>query len=305
MTLEEKISFFTREDANEFQKYLREKGCSSRISVDYEFSGTPYFEGSIDSFIKFADKLCAKESDSDTEELKAELLKRKEAVGNFMKQHKVGDVLTESTPSQILAQSQSIDKVGNEIQKEANDKFTETLMIFSTLEDNGLLEEIKDSDGYVLKGVKDAGELTVMYAYTDFSNVESDDLENSGIRSHIISSSETKFTVTVGAEILFSSDMDDMADNLDGLDIDEDESARFIDAVFFKKVFVSKILDFVDAGAKSEAEILESLGAPSFPLADSGDEISFFITPEYLSEVVSDLKKQGYLSGKDGKIKSN
>ena len=47
MTLEEKITFYSREDAAEFQKYLKEKDCSARISVEHTFSGTPYSEGTI------------------------------------------------------------------------------------------------------------------------------------------------------------------------------------------------------------------------------------------------------------------
>ncbi|MDO5843927.1 MAG: hypothetical protein Q4Q53_02115 [Methanocorpusculum sp.] len=305
MALEEKISFFSREDANEFQKYLRENGCSSRISVDYEYSGVPYFEGTITAFINFADMLCKKEEDADIETLKQNLIERKNILDDFLKSHKAGDVITESTPSQILALAQSIDSVGSAIEKEAAGKFEQTLMILATLEDNGLLEEINESDGYILKNVKDAGDLTVMYPYTDISGVTSEDLENSEITSHIITSSETKFIVTVGAEILFSSDMDDMVDLLDEMDTYEDESARFIDNIFFKKVLVSKIQESVESGAKSEADILSILDSPSFKLTDTEDTISFDISAEFLSEVISDLKKQGFLSGKDGKIKSN
>ena len=54
---------------------------------------------------------------------------------------------------------------------------------------------------------------------------------------------------------------------------------------------------------QSEAELLAAFDAPAFPLEGTDDVISFDLSAEYLSGVVSDLKKQDILSGKDGKIK--
>ena len=74
MTLEEKITFYSREDAAEFQKYLKERDCSARISVEHTFSGTPYFEGTIAAFEELISKLLAKEDDSDLAQIKTDLL---------------------------------------------------------------------------------------------------------------------------------------------------------------------------------------------------------------------------------------
>ncbi len=304
MTLEEKITFYSREDAAAFQKYLREKECPSRISVEHNFSGTPYFEGSIASFLQLIDKINAKEEDADLDELKSDLLERKRALTEFFTSHKTGDILSDATPSQLLAQAESIDVMGDEIQKQAAEKFVTALMILGTLEDNDLLENTEDKEGYTLLGTKEPDELRVMYPYTEFEGVTEDDLNDSGITTHIQTSSTTEYIVNAGAELLFASDIDDLADVLDQMDVDDDEAGRFIDAVFFKQALVAKIHDLVSQGTQSEADLLAAFDTPSFPLEGTNDVISFDLTPEYLSGVVSDLKKQSILTGKDGKIKS-
>ena len=305
MTLEEKITFYSREDASAFQKYLREKGCPSRISVEHNFSGTPYFEGSIASFLQLIDKINTQEEDADLDDLKKDLLVREKSLTEFFASHNVGDILSDATPSQLLAQVESIDAMGDEIQKQATEKFVNLLMILGTLEDNNLLKNSEEKDSYTLLGTKTAKELRVMYAYTDFNGVTEEDLKNSGITTHIRTSSTTESILNTGAELLFASDLDDMADVLDQMDVDDDEAGRFIDAIFFKQVLIAKIKELVISGKQSEADLLTALDAPSFPLEETNDVISFDISPEYLSGVISDLKKQGVLSGKDGKIKTS
>ncbi|HJJ53819.1 MAG TPA: hypothetical protein VJ857_01350 [Methanocorpusculum sp.] len=303
MTLEEKIIFYSREDANAFQKYLREKGCPSRISVEHSFSGTPYFEGSIAAFLAFIDKITEREEDADLNVIRDDLVSRKKSLTDFFKTHKAGDLLTEETPSQLLAQVESIDGMGEDVQKQATDKFMNALMILGTLEDNDLLEVSDENESYVLLGTKDPEELRVMYSYTDFSGVTEDDLKETGITTHIRTSSSTEFVITTGVELLFTIDIEDLTDVLDQMDVEEDEAARFIDAVFFKQALTNKIHKLVSEGMQSEAELLAAFDAPAFPLEGTDDVISFDLSAEYLSGVVSDLKKQDILSGKDGKIK--
>ena len=307
MTLEEKITFYSHEAAVDFQKFLREKECGSRIVVEHSFSGEPYFEGTISQFMNLIDLLAKKdeeenEVDEDLLHMKNDLIERKETLEEFLEGHKEGDLLSDATPSQMLAQLQTIDATGDDaIKKDAADKFVSSLMVLATLEDNGLLEE--EGENYRLKEIKAADEMTVMYAYNDFPAVTQDDLAECGIASHVRTSSTTDYVITVGTEVLFVN-TDEIADFLDHVDVDEDEAAKFVDAVFFKQAFVGKIHELVAEGNASEEALLEALGAPSFPLEGTNDVISFDITADYLKAVVNDLRKLGILTGKDGKIKN-
>ena len=307
MTLEEKITFYSHEAAVDFQKFLREKECGSRIVVEHSFSGEPYFEGTISQFMDLIDLLAKKdeeenEVDEDLLHMKIDLAERKETLEKFFAEHKEGDLLSDSTPSQMLAQLQTIDATGDDaIKKDAADKFVSSLMVLATLEDNGLLEE--EGENYRLKEIKAADEMTVMYAYNDFPAVTQDDLAECGIASHVRTSSTTDYVITVGTEVLFVN-TDEIADFLDHVDVDEEEAAKFVDAVFFKQAFVGKIHELVAEGNASEEALLEALGAPSFPLEGTNDVISFDITADYLKAVVNDLRKLGILTGKDGKIKN-
>ena len=307
MTLEEKITFYSHEAAVDFQKFLREKECGSRIVVEHSFSGEPYFEGTISQFMNLIDLLAKKdeeenEVDEDLLHMKNDLIERKETLEEFLEGHKEGDLLSDATPSQMLAQLQTIDATGDDaIKKEAADKFVSSLMVLATLEDNGLLEE--EGENYRLKEIKAADEMTVMYAYNDFPAVTQDDLAECGIASHVRTSSTTDYVITVGTEVLFVN-TDEIADFLDHVDVDEEEAAKFVDAVFFKQAFVGKIHELVAEGNASEEALLEALGAPSFPLEGTNDVISFDITADYLKAVVNDLRKLGILTGKDGKIKN-
>ena len=127
MTLEEKITFYSHEDAVEFQKFLREKECGSRIVVEHSFSGEPYFEGTISQFMDLIDLLARKdaeenETDEDLLHMKNDLAERKETLEKFFAEHKEGDLLSDATPSQMLAQLQTIDATGDDaIKKEAAD----------------------------------------------------------------------------------------------------------------------------------------------------------------------------------------
>lgn len=305
MTLEEKITFYSREDAAEFQKYLKEKDCSARISVEHTFSGTPYFEGTIAAFDALITKLLAKEEDSDLAQIKTDLENREKTLAEFFSAHKEGDVLADATPAQLLAQLESIDANGNDdIQKTATEKFVNSLMILGTLEDNELLKIEGETPEYTLIGVKDPKELRVMYAYTDLGGIAPEDLEGTGITSHIRTSSTTGYVVTTGAEIVLAQGIDDLGDFLDHLDVDDDEAGRFVDAIFFKQALVAKIHDLVSGGIATEAGLLEAFEAPAFPLGMTEDVISFDLSAEYLAGVVNDLRKQGFLKGRDGKIKS-
>lgn len=309
MVLEEKLSFDTREDANLFQKFLREKGCSSRITVEHTFSGEPFFEGRIADFmslIALLEKKDAEEGESD-EELsltRKDLEGRRDTLHEFFAVHKPGDILENSTPTQMMARVQSIGAESDEaFRKEAADKFVASLMILGALEDNNLLEETEDGNGYVLTGTADADDLRVMYPYTDFPKITPEELKECGVSSHINVVSYEKHVVTAGSEIIFI-DTDELTGYLDNADIDEDDSARFIDSVYFKQAFVAKIHDLIENGASSEAEISKSLETPAFPLEGTDDVISYDISGEYLAGVLSDLRKLEFISGKDGKIKN-
>ena len=309
MVLEEKLSFDTREDANLFQKFLREKGCSSRIAVEHTFSGEPFFEGSVADFmtlIALLEKKDAEEGEVD-EELsltKKDLENRRDTLNEFFAAHKPGDILENSTPTQMMARVQSIDAESDEaFRKDAADKFVASLMILGALEDNNLLEETEDGSSYTLTGTAKAEDLRVMYPYTDFPKISAEELKECGISSHINVVSYEKHVVTAGAEIIFV-DTDELTDYLDNADADEDDSARFIDNVFFKQAFIAKVHDLIANGASSEAELVKCLENPAFPLEGTDDVISFDVSSEYLADVLSDLRKLEIISGKDGKIKN-
>ena len=309
MTIEEKISFDSHEDAALFQKFLRGKECGSRLVVEHTFSGEPFFEGSIREFMKLIsllEKKDAEEGESD-EELaftKSDLENRKKLLDEFFTTHKEGDILENSTPTQMMAKVQSIDAESDEaFKKEATEKFVSSLMILGTLEDNNLIKETEDKNSYILTGTAQADDLRVMYAYTDFPKISAEELKECGISTHIRTSSLSKYNITAGTEIIFI-DTNELTDYLDNADIDEEESARFIDNIYFKQAFVGKIHELIEAGCSSEEKLTEALGEPAFPLEGTNDVISFDISREYLNGVLSDLKKLGLISGKDGKIKN-
>lgn len=306
MTLEEKLIFYSHDDASAFQKFLREIDCSSRISVEHTFSGEPFFKGSIARFLELFDSLASNE-DIEAAAMKDDLLLRKNAIEEFYKEHKVADVVNEASPSQLMAQLQSISAVGEEaVKKEATDKFVSSLIVLTTLEENGLLTPTGEGENAqcTLTAILPTDELKVMYPYMEFAGLDPEDLKKDGITSFIETTAQTAYVVSMGSDIIMA-DVDKIADFLEDMDIDEGELTNFVDNVFFKQLLTEKIHELVSSGIASEEGILEALDVPSFPIKDTTDEISFTITPEYLTAVIADLRKLGILSGKDGKIKSS
>jgi hypothetical protein len=305
MTLEEKITFDSREDATEFQKYLKERNCSARISVEHTFSGTPYFEGTIAAFEELINKLLAKEEDSDLTRIKTDLLNHEKNLVEFFSTHRIGDALIDATPTQLLAQFENIDASGNnDIQKIATEKFINSLMILETLEDNNLLKIEGEARECTLAGVKDPKELRVTYSCNDLGITTCEDLNETDIISHIRTSSITRYVVTTGSEIVFEQNIADLGDVLDHLDVDDDEACQFVDAIFFKQELVAKIHELVSNGITNEEKLLEAFEASTFPFGETKGMISFDLSADYLAGVVNDLRKQGFLKGRDGKIKS-
>ena len=80
-------SHFTRgrtpQSSRNISKRGTERDCSSRISVEHTFSGTPYFEGTIAAFEELINKLLAKEEDSELSEIKTDLLNREKTLAEY------------------------------------------------------------------------------------------------------------------------------------------------------------------------------------------------------------------------------
>ncbi|MDO5845969.1 MAG: hypothetical protein Q4Q04_03490 [Methanocorpusculum sp.] len=306
MTLEEKLIFYSHDDAVAFQKFLRDMDCSSRISIEHTFSGEPFFKGSISAFLALFDAFAASE-DIDAPAMKEDLELRKKAIEAFYAEHKVLDTISDASPSQLMAQLQSINAVGEEaVKKEATEKFISSLMVLSTLEENGILTAAGDDENaeFTLTAIIPADDLKIVYPYTEFSGLNPDDLKRDGITSFIETTAQTAYAVSMGADIV-TADVEKISDFLEDMDVNETEMVKFIDTVFFKQLLTEKIHDIVGSGIASEAGILDALDAPAFPVQNTNDEISFNLTPEYLTAVIADLRKLGVLSGKDGKIKSS
>jgi len=307
MVLEEKIVFYSHEDAVDFQKFLRGIDCGSRINVEHEFTGEPFFEGTIPEFLKLIDILRKKDEENGDEDedlalMKNDIEERRAKLDEFFSQHKAGDKLHNATPSQMLAQVEHLEATNDDdLKKEAQEKFVSSLMVLATLEDNNLLDE--NDDEYTLKEIATADEMRIMYAYTDIPNATEEDIKECNITSHIRTSSVMHYVVTTDTSIIHV-DVDTIREFLDNIDVDDDESGRFIDAVFFKQALISMINNLINSGCSSEKALYEALEAPAFSLGDTEDVISFDLSQEYLSAILSDMKKLGLITGKDGKIKN-
>lgn len=304
MTLEEKISFYTRDSATEFQKYLKEHDCTSRITTRHTLTGEPYIEGTITGIITLIDHLTAKEPDTDLETLKSDIIARRDMMTEFFAEHKPDDLITESTPNQLLAQIKTIHEEGTDIEKLATENFTKSLTIFETLEENGLLEKIHDTESYRLTAVKSPDELKIIFPYNELTDIQPEELKEANLSLHIHTSSTTEYIITTGIELPIADTWEDIEETLDELDIETEEAERFTEMLFYKQMLISTIIETITNGARSEKDILKALNAHPFPLGDTGDVISYDITPEYLTEVLTDLRKTDILAGKDGKIKT-
>lgn len=77
-------------------------------------------------------------------------------------------------------------------------------MILATMEDNRLLETLKEADGYKLTAVKNSDELMVMYPYIEFTGVTEEDLKEVKLTSHIQTSSTTEYISLRSARKFYS-----------------------------------------------------------------------------------------------------
>lgn len=118
MAFEEEIKFETRESAVDFQKFLRKNNCSSHITVSHEYSVEGSCEGKIVNFIDLITSIeNSKENNTSIDEnlfaFKKVLVEEIELLTKFFDEHKVGDVIKNSSSYELISKSLNFYKKKN------------------------------------------------------------------------------------------------------------------------------------------------------------------------------------------------
>jgi hypothetical protein len=304
MTLEGKIVFASRNDAAEFQKYLRGNGCPSRISIENVICEESRFEGTISAFLAFIRKMKAEHADEDMIQLENHLLENEAVYEEFFKTFGVGDLVTHTDIERVISQVQAAGKMYREYGEIG------PMLLIMALRRNDILEKAEGAGDQEtipptckLVRTLEPGDMRVTYPITMLPALNPDNIRETGLTTRVSIYADTGFAVTTGPDIVIRVNADDVSSILDTLDTDPDDVDVFCNKLLLKQALFLDIHELISGGISSEEALYTALSAKSFWDEDNSATVRYSVSREFIAGVVSDLRKLDVIKGKDGKLK--
>lgn len=331
MTIELRVPFLEKDEATEFQQYLKRNGCHSRLESELKFHESLNFRSTIGNIEKFLDDIEKRDSADEIWEEEEESVnaarewvdKYKEEINEFYskcvlnKPYTYVDLLTEiyDANPKLLGNSSESEENGEEDTADMDDdesgrmeeikKLAKFIVVTECLKNNGCIIENGDSHTVTFTNNKPIEELEVAAVNEIFSEFSPEDIENAGISMSLQSTVDTEYTVVAGPEFILM-DSEDLARYLSWSEGDEDVDDYEIngnnEALSYLKscsIFVHRIVDIVKEGPISIADLQKKL----FNGAGSDVPLTFDLADETLTDTLNDLKKLGFVTFKNGMVK--
>jgi len=335
MVLEETLLFNSADDADTFIRFLRKKRCKAHKRSTAVFLEVQEISGPIDNIIGYLREL-AEDAELDEDEFeegypfeeRIEVLERqKEMLGNFLLSHGEGDIvfsagdIKEYSKTATLHMMQSVlpifrekmaelghelpppqEEKRQEISKEEAKKARGFLAVFDLLEENNMIE--KEGDFYRLTKKLPLAECRTKVHLPDMPEIDPDDLPGYGLSSHVNLIGQVQYQVFIDSDVNFQFSVDEMDEGLIGLDVDAESLDTFYRGLERKKVAIHAVLELVgQAGKISFDALYERLQEYPIHAEESPERITLTLEREFLSSLVSEMRKLGYLTGSQENIR--
>jgi hypothetical protein len=333
MVLEETLVFNSSEDADEFIRYLRKKRIKAHKKSTAEFHDVQKVRGPIDNVITYLNTLAGDEETDDDifcrgsplERLIASLIQRREALLKLLSSHEVGDLVFSKdeilehskTAAEHMMQmmlpifSEAISGLGHdlppgrkerEITGEDAEEARETLAIFDLLEDNKMIE--KEGEHYRLTRKLPPDECMAMVSLMGLADIDPGDLPRHGLSSRVSLVGEVQYTVFIDPGIHVWLSIDEIEEGLEGLETDAGSEEHLYRSLERKQLAIRAILELVEQSGRISLDTLhERLLENIIDVEESTETVSLVLSREFLSLMVHDLRKEGFLTGSQENIR--
>lgn len=333
MVLEESLLFNSAEDADTFIKFLRKKRCKAHKKSTAVFLEAQELHGPIDNVIGYL-KLLAEDADIDEFDIDGEhplddlvgvIERRKEALGRFLSSHEEGDVvfpgeeikrLSETATLYMLqsmypafreklaglGQEKPLQEGRGEISEEEAGKARDLLAVFDLLEENGMIEE--QGEHYRLTKTLPLADCVMKVNMAALPEIDPDDLPDHGLSSHVNLIGQIQYQVSMDSNIHFQFSVDDIDEGLIGLDVEAESLDSFYHGFERKHLAIRTILEMVDrAGRISFDTLYEQIQNHPVYIEESNETVSLTLEREFLSSIITEMRKEGYLTGSQENIR--
>lgn len=223
-----------------------------------------------------------------------------EAATEFMERHQPGDVITDSeikdwmTPPTVSpVERDSGAALSSDSVVTALDKF----ILLNALGDNDIIDV---DDEFVTLREHVAPENIVLILPADAAgNVSPNVLHEYGIMLEVVITTMPEHRLEFGPEVVFSASLSEIDALAADLELDEDEYLSFREALSLKQVVASRTMEvFEDGVVLTQAEVAEILEDSALADDDENWSITLNLSPEFINEVLKDLRKIGLLRKK-------
>jgi len=179
------------------------------------------------------------------------------------------------------------------------------LFLFTSdiLEENGLVQK-DDGGNYRLARKVPAGSCRLKVKTAGLGDFEEDDLAAWEIESHVTISMEARYEVAMDGTIIVEFSEEDIEDGLRGLDVDAESLDEFYSQFELKRLSALAVIEVVSsAGRISFEHLRERLRDYEVQTEEVTGKVMVTLEPEYLSALVVEMRKLGYLTGSQENIR--
>jgi len=311
MILEEQITFFTEDAAEEFTEWLSDNDCKSVVRKYLNSSLNVLARGTVDDLINWCEDMAEKDEEQWEEFLTLQKFNEsyKEALSTLISGKKPGDLLYThedfevSTIKLLSSLCQDIELpddvklpgYSSEILEDEIFSDIPLSIIHTTLEEEDYIK--KSEEGYILFTDKEPGE---MITETDVNSFELPTLENSPGISYVSAFiADNSFEVSFRMPAYLAIETDELGEVLIGLGLDEDDVIDTVNNFRLKRTILTYVLGTVEKYGELDVEDLrknvEMLWKESGVKTGSNSKIA--ITAGLMESLTMELKQEGLLTG--------
>jgi len=327
MVLEETLLFNVAEDADTFIKFLRKKRCKAHKKSTAVFLDAQHLHGPIDrviGYLKWLADVAEIEGDDIEEEYPLNdhigiLERRKEILGKFLSSHDEGDVvfsgeeiMKHSRTATLhmlyamypvfkekmagLGQELPPQEKRREISEEEVREARDLLAVFDLLEENDMIEE--EGGFYRLTEKLPLAECRTKVNLSRSPAIDPGELASYRLSSHVNLIGQVQYQVFMDPDVIFQFSVDEIDEGLIGLEVDAGSLDEFYRGLERKQIAIHAILEVVgQAGNISFDALRERLQQYEIHGEESNASISLTLEQEFISSLVTEMRKLGYLSG--------
>lgn len=312
MALEETFIIRGPIDTLEVTRTFKEAGMPARITPTVALRSQFSVEGSVrdikallEEEIDLSEKLAEKtgiEDDEDTE------LRRiygicldvveglAETMGEFMEKNQPGTFLPMNEFKGWMGPPPGTVKDTDEPES-LIDPLMYSILALTALDDNDVIDV--GEGGVTVKQHLDPGSLIISLPGGLVGDIGNEARKEHGIVTKMAVIPASGYRLEFAPDVIAQTNVDELDELFDGLDIDEDVYLAFRESVYLKQIAISKIMEVIEEhGTLTPAEVLEAIEKVAIGSTEGGMEVTLDLTLEFVKDLLNDLKKMGLVRKK-------